>query len=234
MTHRVRVEALAELVTLPPGEARHLRVLRLRPGDLVRVFNRQGRQAEATVERVHDFGALLRLGAEVNATPETPTPVTLAVALLKGDKLADVVRASTELGVARVQLLTTRHADVPDIGAQKLERLRRVAAEASKQSRRAVVPEVLAPIPLKELQAVGEGAGGQGFVAHVGSSARLTELLDWSGSVTLVSGPEGGFSDEEVALLTSRGYHAVTLGRRVLRAETAPLALLGAIAATGV
>jgi 16S rRNA (uracil1498-N3)-methyltransferase len=228
------VDALTDVISLAPGEARHLRVLRLGPGDVVRVFDGGGAEAEATVERVDDFGAVLRLSRRVEATPETPTPVTLAVALLKGDKLADVVRASTELGVTKVQLLTTRYADVPDIGAQKLERLRRVAVEASKQSRRAVVPEVLAPIPLRDLPAVGGAAGGQGFVAHVGSRERLTDLLDWSGTVTLVSGPEGGFSDAEVDLLRERGYHTVTLGRRVLRAETAPIALLGAIAATGV
>lgn len=227
--HRVRVSDLQDRLALPPSELRHLQVLRLRPGDRVRVFDGRGGEAEATIERLDEGGALLALGEPVTPSPETPRPVTLAVALLKGDKLADVVRAATELGAARVQLLTTRFVDVPDIGAAKLDRLRRVATEASKQSRRAVVPEVLAPVKLSDLPAT-----TQGFVAHPGAPTRLTDLLDWSAPVTLVSGPEGGFAEEEIALLTSRGYRTVTLGGRILRAETAPLALLSAIAATGV
>ncbi|MFC4456002.1 16S rRNA (uracil(1498)-N(3))-methyltransferase [Deinococcus sonorensis] len=217
-------------MTLPPDELRHLRVLRLRPGDRLRVFDGRGQEAEAVLERLDEGGALLRLGEAVQGNRETPQPVTLAVALLKGDKLSDVVRAATELGVARVQLLQTRFSDVPDIGEQKLIRLRRIAAEASKQSRRAVVPEVLAPVPLLQLPLGGQ----QAFVAHPGSAERLSERLDWSLPVLLVSGPEGGFSDAEVAALTAGGCVGVTLGPRILRAETAPLALLGAIAALGV
>lgn len=227
--HRVRVDALGETLTVPPREERHLRVLRLAVGDTVRVFDGRGAEARAVIERLDEGGARLRVLQSVSAAPELPQSVTLAVALLKGDKLADVVRGATELGVARVQLLKTRFSDVPDIKDNKLDRLRRVAEEASKQSRRAVVPHILAPVGVGELPAT-----PQGFVAHPGSSARLTDLLDWSGSVTLVTGPEGGFAEEEVRSLTARGYTAVTLGQRIVRAETAPLALLGAIAATGV
>lgn len=229
--HRVRVVALEERMILSPAERRHLLVLRLRVGDELRVFDGQGAEAGALLERLDEGGAVLRLGQSVTAAAETPQPVTLAVALLKGDKLSDVVRAATELGAARIQLLQTQHADVPDIGEAKLTRLRRVAQEASKQSRRALVPGVLAPVPLLSLTLEG---GGQGFLAHPGSPARLAAKLDWRGPVTLVSGPEGGFSAAEVEGLRSRGFVGVTLGPRILRAETAPLALLGAIAATGV
>ena len=231
--HRVKVASLARIMPLSPGESQHLRVLRLRPGATLRVFDGQGAEADATLIRLDDpasgGGAMLELGQAVQNDRETPQPVTLAVALLKGDKLSDVVRAGTELGVTTFQLLQTRHADVPEIGEQKLVRLRRIAAEASKQSRRAVTPEVLAPVALARLT-----LDGQGFLAHPGSTARLTETLDWHAPVTLVSGPEGGFSDAEVAALTASGFTAVTLGPRILRAETAPLALLGAIAASGV
>ena len=219
---------------LSPDESQHLRVLRLRPGATVRVFDGQGGEADATLIRLDEGGAMLQLGEAVHNDRETPQPVTLAVALLKGDKLSDVVRAGTELGVTTFQLLQTRHADVPEIGEQKLVRLRRIAAEASKQSRRAVTPEVLAPIPIAGLKLDGLELDGQGFLAHPGSGARLTDHLDWSGPVTLVSGPEGGFSEGEVSALVGRGFVAVTLGPRILRAETAPLALLGALAALGV
>ncbi|GGJ75037.1 16S rRNA (uracil(1498)-N(3))-methyltransferase [Deinococcus aquiradiocola] len=227
--HRVKVPALARVMPLDPQESQHLRVLRLRVGAQVQVFDGEGGEARATVIRLDEGGAMLELGERVENDRETPQPVTLAVALLKGDKLSDVVRAATELGVARVQLLQTRYADVPEIGDAKLVRLRRVAAEASKQSRRAVTPDVLAPIPVSKLV-----LDGQGFLAHPGSAARVTDSLDWSAPVTFVSGPEGGFSDAEVAALTASGFVSVTLGPRILRAETAPLALLGAVAATGV
>ncbi|ULH16409.1 16S rRNA (uracil(1498)-N(3))-methyltransferase [Deinococcus sp. KNUC1210] len=227
--HRLKVAALSAEMSVPPAELHHLRVLRLRPGAELRVFDGQGAEASATLLRLDEGGALLALGERLENTRETPQPVTLAVALLKGDKLSDVVRAATELGVARVQLLQTRYADVPDIGEQKLVRLRRIAAEASKQSRRALVPEVLAPMPLARLP-----LDGQGFLAHPGSGLRLLDTLHWSAPVTLVSGPEGGFSAPEVEALTQAGFQAITLGPRILRAETAPLALLGALAASGV
>jgi len=227
--HRVRVPTLSGVITLDAREYRHLRVLRLAAGDTVRVFDGRGNEAHATIERLDESGAELLLGEPIANPTETPQPVTLAVALLKGDKLADVVRAATELGAHDVQLLQTRYADVPDISSNKLDRLRRVATEASKQSRRAVVPAVHAPVRVRDLPA----PTGQGFIAHPGSDARLHDVLDWRGPVTLVSGPEGGFADEEVHALQARGYLTVTLGPRILRAETAPVALLGAIAATG-
>ncbi|EYB68339.1 16S ribosomal RNA methyltransferase RsmE [Deinococcus phoenicis] len=227
--HRVRVAALAPEMALGPREARHLHVLRLREGDPLRVFDGRGAEAEATLTLLDDLRAVLTLGERLNGTAETPQPVTLAVALLKGDKLADVVRAATELGAARVQLLVTRHADAREIGTQKLLRLRRVAEEASKQSRRTVTPEVLAPLPLADLS-----WEGTLFVAQPGAAARLTDHLTWNAPVTVLTGPEGGLSEAEVAGLTAKGAVAVTLGPRILRAETAPVALLGALVATGV
>ncbi|SMB92868.1 16S rRNA (uracil(1498)-N(3))-methyltransferase [Deinococcus hopiensis] len=228
-THRVRVEALTPEIVLGPREVRHLQVLRLRPGDALHVFDGRGAEAEATLTVLEEVRAVVTLGTPLTGAAETPQPLTLAVALLKGDKLSDVVRAATELGVARVQLLVTQHADAREIGTQKLLRLRRVAEEASKQSRRAVTPEVLAPLPL-----AGYSWEGQLFVAQPGSQKRITEHLAWDVPVTVLTGPEGGLADAEVSTLISRGAVAITLGPRILRAETAPVALLGAVVATGV
>lgn len=225
---RIRVTALTPRMDLGPREARHLHVLRLRVGDALRVFDGQGAEAEAWIAELDAARAVLTLGEALGGAAETPFPLTLAAALLKGDKLSDVVRAATELGVARVQLLVTARADARDIGAQKLLRLQRVAEEASKQSRRAVVPEVRAPLSLADFR-----WEGQLFVAQPGSASRIMALLDWTAPVTVLTGPEGGLTDAEVAELTGRGAHAVTLGPRILRAETAPVALLGAIAAAG-
>lgn len=231
---RVRVPALGEdlpdtRLVLTGPEVRHLSVMRLRPGDALLVFDGRGREARAELLALDGLRAELRLVEELPGTPETPQPVTLAVALLKGDKLADVVRAATELGAARIQLLVTQHADVRAIGANKLVRLNRIAAEASKQSRRAVTPEVLAPVPLGAFR-----WEGQAYVAHPYVHDLLTDHLHWDSPVTLLTGPEGGFSEAEMDGLTGRGAQGVVLGPRILRAETAPVALLGAIVATGV
>ena len=221
-------------MTLGPQATRHLHVLRLQAGERVQVFDGQGAHAEAVVFDLHpDAGrATLHLQPDSVGTvrgAETPQPVTLAVALLKGDKLTDVVRAATELGAANIQLLITQHAEARDIGAQKLTRLRRIASEAARQSERSVTPDVLEPVKLSTYQ-----WNGTLLVAHPGSTTRITELLTWDAPLTLLSGPEGGLSDTEMQDLQARGAQAITLGPRILRAETAPIAMLGAIAATGV
>jgi 16S rRNA (uracil1498-N3)-methyltransferase len=215
-------------MVLGPAEARHLGVLRLAPGAAVVVFDGRGGEARATVAELDDTRAVLHLGEATQGAQETPQPLTLAASLLKGDKLAEVVRAATELGVARVQLVVPRRADAREIGAQKLQRLARVAQEASKQSRRAVIPEVLAPVVLDAL-----AWEGTLLVAQPGSAVRVMDVVDWTRPVTVLTGPEGGLTPEEVAALVARGAQAVTLGPRILRAETAPVALLGAIAALG-
>jgi 16S rRNA (uracil1498-N3)-methyltransferase len=215
-------------MVLGPAEARHLSVLRLAPGAAVVVFDGRGGEARATVAELDDTRAVLHLGEATQGAQETPQPLTLAASLLKGDKLAEVVRAATELGVARIQLVVPRRADAREIGAQKLQRLARVAQEASKQSRRAVIPEVLAPVVLDAL-----AWEGTLLVAQPGSAVRVMDVVDWTRPVTVLTGPEGGLTPEEVAALVARGAQAVTLGPRILRAETAPVALLGAIAALG-
>jgi 16S rRNA (uracil1498-N3)-methyltransferase len=221
--HRAFHPTLEPTVVLSPTEATHLRVLRAQVGDALIIFNGAGLEARATVLEIGER-YVLRLEPPQPSSREPPQPITLAVALLKADKLADVVRAATELGVARVQLLTTQHAQAKDIGTQKLERLRRIAAEAAKQCQRTVIPEVLEPIGLTHLQA-------PGMVAHPQSSRLPRETVQWDAPLCLVCGPEGGFSSREVELLEAQGMERVTLGRRILRAETAALALVSAITA---
>ena len=214
---------------VPAAELRHLQVLRLRIGDTVQVFDGAGASGEAELTRLEPLAATLKLLSRAEEASEYPQPVTLAVALLKGDKLSDVVRAGTELGVSVFQLLHTRYADVRDIGDNKLSRLRRVAEEAARQSRRTVIPEVRSPVRLTDLQ-----PAPQAFYAHPGSAGRLLEAVSWQTPLTLISGPEGGFAPEDLIHLGNLGALPVTLGPRILRAETAPLALLGALAASGV
>ena len=200
----------------------------LRPsvGDRVTVFDGVGLEADAVIAALDEISVTLEVGEPRVVSLEPPQPVTLAVALLKGDKLSEVVRACTELGVARFQLLVTEFADVREIGTQKLERLRRVALEASKQCRRSVVPEILEPIRISGLPDV-----ACGLVAHPRSGAQARAVVAWNAPVWVATGPEGGFSGAEIALLEGKGFTAVGLGPRILRAETAPVALVASITA---
>ncbi|MDT7908807.1 16S rRNA (uracil(1498)-N(3))-methyltransferase [Thermus sp.] len=211
---------------LPLEEGRHLvEVLRAGVGDRFTVFD-ESREALAEVV---DLGPPVRYRILEERRPEREVgvEVVLYVALLKGDKLSEVVRAATELGATRIQPLITRHSVPKEMGEGKLRRLKAIAKEAAKQSGRLRVPEVLPPIPLKAVPEV-----EQGLVAHVGARALVREVLDLNRNLSLAVGPEGGFAEEEVALLKERGFTPVSLGRRILRAETAALALL-ALATAG-
>jgi 16S rRNA (uracil1498-N3)-methyltransferase len=211
---------------LPLEEGCHLvEVLRAGVGDRFTVFD-ESREALAEVV---DLGPPVRYRILEERRPEREVgvEVVLYVALLKGDKLSEVVRAATELGATRIQPLITRHSVPKEMGEGKLRRLKAIAKEAAKQSGRLRVPEVLPPIPLKAVPEV-----EQGLVAHVGARALVREVLDLNRNLSLAVGPEGGFAEEEVALLEERGFAPVSLGRRILRAETAALALL-ALATAG-
>jgi 16S rRNA (uracil1498-N3)-methyltransferase len=221
--HRAYHPQLEPRIVLNPTEAAHLRVLRAEVGDQLTVFDGLGLEAKATVLESGER-YVLQLEPVTTSSLEPPQPITLAIALLKADKLADVVRAATELGVARVQLLCTQHSQAKEIGAQKLERLRRIATEAAKQCQRTVIPQVLAPIELADLTA-------PGLVAHPHSGVLPREAVAWNAPVQVICGPEGGFSSREVDLLEHNGMVRVSLGRRILRAETAALALVSSLTA---
>lgn len=217
-------------VVLAPAEARHLAlVLRLVPGAAVRAFDGRGFEAAGVVRdvvrEIEGARVTLELGEAEPSTREAARRLTLAVALLKGDKLAGVVRQGTELGVIAFRPFRSRHASVPELSPAKLVRLRRVAQEAAKQSQRAVVPEVCEATALEQLP-----LAPLTLVAHPGAALRVREAVPAEADeLTLLTGPEGGFGEAEVEALEARGALAVRLGERVLRAETAPLALAAAL-----
>jgi 16S rRNA (uracil1498-N3)-methyltransferase len=210
-----------KLVMLTADEARHLReVLRLKPGDEVSVFDGEGKEFRAQVVQARREFAELELGEEIaTARPESPLQLTLAVALLKGEKFDLVVQKATELGVIKIVPLITRYADIKlrdEIDAAKrVARWQRIALEASKQSGRAVVPKVENP---KQFESVlqnpcllfSEREGGHG-------------LKQIENPITAIIGSEGGWSDEELDQARAAGAQLVTLGGRILRAETAAI-----------
>ena len=230
-------------VTLESDEARHLRdVLRLKPGDEVYVFNGEGKEFHCRVEESRRDTAELKVIGEVDpARPESPLRLTLAVALLKGEKFDLVVQKATELGVTRVLPIVTKLADIrlrdESDAAKRVARWQRIALEAAKQSGRAVVPEITSPLSfesvIQDAAAKVQDATANGelnclmFSERDGESiiAAREKLPANLSSLTALVGSEGGWTDNELAAARQAGWTIVTLGGRTLRAETAAIAV---------
>lgn len=224
------------MVTLEKDEARHLRdVLRLRRGEEVFVFDGDGAEFKCIIEEINRDNATLKVESEVApARPESMLRLTLAVALLKGEKLDLVVQKATELGVYVITPLMTKLADVKlkdeMDGERRATRLRRIALEAAKQSGRARVPRVDAPVSLTALlKSAPEETEEWRVMFSERAGSNLIEVVESltapPRSLCALTGSEGGWTDEEISEAREFGWSVVTLGGRTLRAETAAIAV---------
>jgi len=187
-------------------------------------FDGAGLEAAGSVSVVDDDAVWLDLGEPATAATEAARSLTLAIALLKGDKLADVVRMGTELGVVAFLPYVARRCDVRELSAAKRSRLERVAGEAARQCGRARVPEIAAAVPASAL-----AWAGSALIADPRAHLAWRDLPDIDGEVlTVITGPEGGLTEAEVEGFVARGARGVRMGPRVLRAETAPIAAAAA------
>jgi 16S rRNA (uracil1498-N3)-methyltransferase len=225
-------DATQRFVTLPTEEARHLRdVLRLAPGDRAFVFDGVGHEYECVVQEVRQDFARLNLVSEVAPSrPESPLNLTLAVALLKGEKFDFVVQKSTELGVTRIVPVITKLADIrlrdQSDGQKRVTRWQRIALEAAKQSGRALVPVVAPPSDLATLLETQKATNDLCLIFSERLGKSVTDAIArWvpSTPVTSLVGSEGGWTDEELSVLSAADWMVVTLGGRILRAETAAI-----------
>ena len=212
-------------VTLDEDEARHARdVLRLKAGDEINVFDGEGREYLCRIEGVGKRSADLSIIQEVEpSAPESPIGLTLAAAILKGDKTDLVVQKAVELGVTRfVPLIAARcEARFKDAG-KRLIRWQRIALDAAKQCGRARLMAVELPMPVAE------------FLGAADSGTRLffseRDGLPFGGieadkKITAVVGPEGGWDDSEIRAAHDGGFRVLTFGGRILRADTAAVAI---------
>ena len=232
-------------VILPLEEARHLRdVLRLRPGDAAFIFDGEGIEYECTVSEVRRDFAQLKIVSEVPAKSlESPVEITLAVALLKGEKFDLVVQKSTELGVYAILPVATRFADIRlkdhRSTEHRMTRWRRIALEATKQSGRARVPRVLPPTDLAGLfQTSTTDRACLMFSERLGTSfEEAVTVIGNPTSITALVGSEGGWADVLDILATERlksryqigaGHRAIGKGAAGLgvRALEEPLDIL--------
>ena len=225
-----------ERVVLPREEGEHLtRVLRLGVGDTVAVFDGRGHEFAARVSGVLRRDVTLQLQARIDPPAEPSVPLTLAQAVIKGDKMDDVVRDAVMLGVAAVQPIVTKRAEVTVaalLKAARVERWRRVALASVKQSRRAVLPEVRVPLTFENfldeppaalrLMLVEPAAGGGAPIASLRDQPPPSDA-------SVLVGPEGGWTEQECAAARARGVRLVTLGSRTLRADAVPIAAVSVL-----
>ena len=233
--------ASGQLVTLPPDEAEHLtRVMRLHAGDAVRVFDGRGLEFAAVVERAARDGADVRLLEARAAAVEPRVQLTLAQAVLKADKMDDVVRDAVMMGVSAIIPVLADRSEVslPILQrGHRQERWQRIAIVSAKQCGRAVVPEIAEPRSFDALVAellmhVPDGEGLM-FVepgsAQAGRAAHLSGVGKPASARTLVMvGPEGGWSEREMTR-ASGVVPMVTLRGPTLRADVMSIVAMSAL-----
>jgi 16S rRNA (uracil1498-N3)-methyltransferase len=233
------VHSTGDLAALPHDEAEHLtRVLRLKVGDAVRVFNGRGGEFEAVVENAGRSGVEVRAGSLREAAREARVAVTLAQAVLKGDKMDDVVRDAVMIGVAAIQPIITTRTEVSGAALQRgrrVERWQRVAISSAKQCGRAVVPAILAPQPfaaLPEALVAMRLPGPALMLVEPAASVESLTLSDLDAAppreATLVIGPEGGWTPEEIEA-GAGSCRLLTLGGRTIRADAMAAVAMSAL-----
>lgn len=220
---------------LDADETLHLRdVLRLHPGDEVFVFDGTGHEFSCAVAAINRNSSDLTVLSEVAPSrPESPLNLSLAVALLKHEKFDLVVQKATELGVNQIIPLTSDRAEVrpraDEHAGKRVARWQRIALEAAKQSGRARVPEIAPPVSFADFSKDKAEANLTLMFAERAGQSLGTVCESFTNPLTnLVAliGPEGGWTDAEIATGRASGWDIVTLGGRIMRAETAAIAIV--------
>jgi len=220
----VRAAALAqESVTLEGSHARQIAVvLRMQPGDEITLVA-GGAEARASLESVTPERVVARVRDRMLSATEPRVDLVLALPLLRGDRSEEVVEAVTQLGVARILPYVSTRSVVRALGDAKRERWERIAREAAETARRGTAPGIGT---LRTWQELFDDLPRPIVVAWEGErDQRLRDALPTDlAALSLVIGPEGGLTEEEIALARANDAVVVSLGRRNLRAETAAIA----------
>jgi 16S rRNA (uracil1498-N3)-methyltransferase len=215
----------SQILLTPQQQHYLLRVLRLRDGDQFIVMDGMGKWWLAQLEGKQ--GQVLELLA---VKTELPVSITLMMALPKGNGFDEVVRCCTELGVTSIApVLSDRTLLNPS--PQKLERWRRIASEAAEQSERTFVPTILEPIPFST--SVNKTTATHRYICEArGDYPHLQQVINkTTNDIIIAIGPEGGWTDQEIEMAVKSGFQPISLGRRILRAVTAPIVAVSLIAA---
>ncbi|MEO0345635.1 MAG: 16S rRNA (uracil(1498)-N(3))-methyltransferase [Pseudomonadota bacterium] len=225
--------AAGSTLALDGATAHYLgRVLRARLGNTVQIFNGNGHEFAAEITRITRDAIVLDVHETVAAAPEPRIAITLMQALSRNEKMDLAIQKAVELGVSSIRPVAVERSVMrldDSRTVRRTEHWQQVAVHAAQQCGRAVVPEVHAPVTLGE--ALDSSADvGFGIVADPEAAQSLHDCLCGAGdgvdAARIMVGPEGGLTADEIALATASGLHAVHAGPRVLRTETAALALV--------
>jgi 16S rRNA (uracil1498-N3)-methyltransferase len=224
--------ATSSLVTIQQSEAHHIKnVLRLRPGDRIKLFDGTGFEYEAVIRKMSAAKVDVEIINKVRAIMKSGTQIMVAQAFLKEKKMDDLVRKLCELGIARwIPFFSQRSIARPDPSrlAGRIRRWHRIAAEALKQCRRIDLPEIAGALSFEEVLDFSKTCDlnivfweNEPALLHSGIGSKEKHSV---GKILLMLGPEGGFTRKEIEAAERSGFVVAGLGPRILRAETATLA----------
>lgn len=226
---------------LPPEAARHVQVFRMQPGEHITLFNGEAGtpagEYGASIVQMGRSHVTVQIESHTAIEREAARAVHLLAGITAGERMEWLVEKATELGVASITPLEAERSVTRlkgDRATKRQERWQAIAASACEQCGRNQVPRIHAPVDLAQWIKAGGLADAQRLVLSLADGTQpLAQAVQQAGAQPLVflSGPEGGLSPAEEALARGNGFAPVTLGPRVLRAETAPLAALGYLAA---
>jgi 16S rRNA (uracil1498-N3)-methyltransferase len=230
---------VGDVISLPHEEAEHLtRVLRLKRGDSVIVFNGRGLAFDAIVESAHKNAAAVSIGTQRSAAPEPRVAITLVQSVLKGDKMDDIVRDSVMIGVSAIQPVIATRSEVSQASlarGRRRERWARIAVSSAKQCGRAVVPVILPPEPFEEVHRFIDDRRLPApalMLVEPGAAPGARSLRELGGqpprTASVLIGPEGGWTDDEIGEASER-CRLLTLGGRTVRADAMALVAVAAL-----
>lgn len=214
----------SERIIITGDQARYLSlVLRVRPGESLTILDGLGNRYTCRIIEAHKKEVIAEKIKKELYSVESPLSITLAQGIPKGDRMDIIVQKSTELGVKRIIPLITERTQVRH--TDRTERWKKIALSAAQQSGREKIPEVEPPLPFADFLKREEGYTGMIF-SEEKKERNLKDVIDEFRDIrdiTILIGPEGGFSKNEVIAAIEKGFREVSLGPRILRTETASL-----------
>ncbi|MDJ0805229.1 MAG: 16S rRNA (uracil(1498)-N(3))-methyltransferase [Gammaproteobacteria bacterium] len=220
-------------ISLEIGASHHLsRVIRLKPGDAIKLFNGNGEEYAGKISSSHKHGLCVDIDKRLRKEPAALLAIDLLIGISRGERMDYALQKAVELGVSNLRPVFTKRCMVKLEGKrlqQRMDHWRNILINACEQSGRCRVPELRPAINLPE--SLAHVSRSTGLLLHHLSDKTLWDLHRPQDALAILVGPEGGLADEERRLAIQSGFTAVRLGPRIMRTETAPLAAIAAIQA---
>ncbi|HEZ4820317.1 TPA: 16S rRNA (uracil(1498)-N(3))-methyltransferase [Neisseria meningitidis] len=223
--------SVGQTVALPDNIVRHLNVLRVRPNENITLFNGKGKAHAAQLTVLEKRRAEAEILHEDTTDNESPLNITLIQSISSGERMDFTLQKSVELGVTAIQPVISERCIVRLDGeraAKRLARWQEIVISACEQSGRNTVPPVLPIIGYREALDKMPSESTK-LIMSINRARKLGDIRQPSGAIVFMVGPEGGWTEQEEQQAFDAGFQAVTLGKRILRTETAPLAAIAAM-----